>query len=44
MEGQRAGVGVRIGVGEAVDSDNGNKEESPRGMSRRISTSASSVN
>jgi hypothetical protein len=35
---------VRIGVGEAVDSDNGNKEESPRGMSRRISTSASSVN
>jgi hypothetical protein len=35
---------VRIGVGEAVDSDSGNKEERPRGMSRRISTSASSVN
>jgi hypothetical protein len=34
---------VRIGVGEAVDSDNGNNEERPRGMSRRISTSASSV-
>jgi hypothetical protein len=34
---------VRIGVGEEVDSDNGNKEERPRGMSRRISTSASSV-
>jgi hypothetical protein len=35
---------VRIGVGEAVVSDNGNNEERPRGMSRRISTSASSVN
>ena len=34
---------VRIGVGEEVDSDRGNKEERPRGMSRRISTSASSV-
>jgi hypothetical protein len=29
---------VRIGVGEAVVSDNGNKEERPRGMSRRISS------
>ena len=39
-DGRRA----RIGVGEEVDSDNGNREERPRGMSRRISTSASSVN
>jgi hypothetical protein len=35
---------VNIGVGEAVVSDKGNKEERPRGISRRISTSASSVN
>jgi len=34
---------VRMGVGEEVDSDKGNKEERPRGMSRRISTRASSV-
>lgn len=37
------GRSVRIGVGEEVDSDTGNKEERPRGMRRRISTSASSV-
>jgi len=35
---------VRIGVGVDVDSDNGNREDRPRGMSRRISISASSVN
>jgi hypothetical protein len=34
---------VKIGVGEEVDSDNGNKEARPRGIRRRISTSASSV-
>ena len=38
------GSRVKIGVGEAVDSDKGNREARPRGMSRRISTSASSVN
>jgi len=35
---------VKIGVGEEADSDKGNKEARPKGISRRISTSASSVN
>lgn len=38
------GRSVRIGVGDEVDSDKGNKEARPRGIKRRISTRASSVN
>jgi hypothetical protein len=38
------GRSVRIGVGEDVDSDKGNKEARPSGIRRKISASASSVN